>query len=52
VLADWTMPLGGLHWVTPPGGPRPARVQALADFVAARLARRNRPGVDESGSRG
>ncbi|HEX7759793.1 MAG TPA: LysR family transcriptional regulator [Caulobacteraceae bacterium] len=37
VLTDWSWPLGGLHFVTPPGGPRPARIAALADFLAQRL---------------
>lgn len=37
VLQDWDWPVGGLHFVTPPGGPRPARIAALADFLARRL---------------
>jgi len=37
VLQGWDWPLGGLHFVTPPGGPRPARITALADFLARRL---------------
>ncbi len=41
VMPDWHMPLAGLHLVTPPGGPRPARVEALADFLAKRLSRQS-----------
>lgn len=42
VMPDWSLPLGGLYLVTPPGGPRPARVGALVDFLARRLARPER----------
>lgn len=38
VMTDWTIPSGALHWVTPPGGPHPARLDALADFLGERLA--------------
>ena len=38
VLYDWLTPQGSLYLVTPPGGPRPARVEALADFLSRRLA--------------
>ncbi|PNG27441.1 LysR family transcriptional regulator [Methylocella silvestris] len=40
VLADWLTPQGSLFLVTPPGGPRPARVELLGDFLAEQLARR------------
>ncbi len=39
VLPDWSLGTSGLHWVTPPGGPKPARVEVLAEFFAKELAR-------------
>jgi DNA-binding transcriptional LysR family regulator len=39
VMSDWHPPPVALHLVMPPGGPRPARVDALAEFLARRLAR-------------
>ena len=39
ILADWQMPQSGLHFVTPSAGPRPARVDVLADFLARRLSK-------------
>ena len=41
LLPDWALPASAVHWLTPPGGPRPKRVEALAGFFAARLARRD-----------
>jgi DNA-binding transcriptional LysR family regulator len=40
VLPDWSLGTSGLHWVTPPGGPKPVRVEVLAEFLAKELARR------------
>jgi DNA-binding transcriptional LysR family regulator len=39
ILKGWKQPEGALHLVTPPGGPRPARVEVLADFLAKHFAR-------------
>ena len=39
ILTDWHLPPSGLNFVTPPGGPRPARVEALAGFLTKRLSR-------------
>lgn len=41
VLTDWLTPQGSLYLVTPPGGPRPARVEALARFLSQRLSVRS-----------
>jgi DNA-binding transcriptional LysR family regulator len=37
-MTDWSMPPIALNIVTPPGGPRPARVAAVIEFLARRLA--------------
>ena len=43
LLPDWSFPLGAIYWVTPPGGPRPKRVQVLGDFLFEKLSlNRNR----------
>jgi len=38
ILKDWKQREGAVHLVTPPGGPRPARVEVLADFLAKHFA--------------
>jgi len=37
VMPEWSAPPIALHLVMPPGGPRPARVEAIAQFLAQRL---------------
>ena len=41
ILKDWKQTEGAVHLVTPPGGPRPARVEVLADFLVSHLQRRS-----------
>src|ERR1700730_17176924 len=38
ILKDWKQTEGSVHLVTPPGGPRPARVEVLAEFLAKHFA--------------
>jgi DNA-binding transcriptional LysR family regulator len=40
ILPDWHTLASSLYLLMPPGRPRPARVQVLADFLAERLSRR------------
>jgi DNA-binding transcriptional LysR family regulator len=39
ILKGWKQPEGAVHLVTPPGGPRPARVEVLADFLSRHFAK-------------
>jgi len=39
ILKGWTQAEGAMHLVMPPGGPRPARVEVLADFLVRELAK-------------
>jgi DNA-binding transcriptional LysR family regulator len=39
LMPDWSLPAGAVYWVTPPGGPRPKRVEVLAEFLVRTLAR-------------
>jgi DNA-binding transcriptional LysR family regulator len=43
ILGDWLIPQAALHFVTPSAGPRPARIDALADFLASRLSKPSWP---------
>jgi DNA-binding transcriptional LysR family regulator len=38
LLPDWSLPLGAVYWVTPPGEPQPKRVEVLADFLMKKLS--------------
>lgn len=44
ILKGWKQPEGAAHLVMPPGGPRPARVEALIEFLATRLGRPRQSG--------
>src|SRR5881227_57434 len=39
ILKDWKQTEGAVHLVTPPGGPRPARVEVLAEFLTMQFAK-------------
>jgi len=39
ILNGWKQTEGAVHLVMPPGGPRPARVEALADFLTKHFAK-------------
>ncbi len=38
ILTDWTLPKGAIYFVTPSARARPAKVEALADFLTERLS--------------
>jgi DNA-binding transcriptional LysR family regulator len=38
ILTDWTLPKGGLYFVTPSARSRPAKVEVLLDFFVERLS--------------
>ena len=38
ILKGWKQKEGAVHLVMPPGGPRPARVEVLANFLTEQLA--------------
>jgi len=42
ILDGWKQAEGAVHLVTPSGGPRPARVEALADFLTRHFAKPKR----------
>ena len=39
ILKGWKQPEGAVHLVTPPGGPRPARVEVLAEYLTKQFAK-------------
>jgi DNA-binding transcriptional LysR family regulator len=39
ILKGWKQTEASVHLVTPPGGPRPARVEVLAEFLARNLSK-------------
>jgi DNA-binding transcriptional LysR family regulator len=39
ILKGWNQPEGAVHLVTPPGGPRPARVEVLANFLTKHFSK-------------
>jgi DNA-binding transcriptional LysR family regulator len=46
LLPDWSLPLGAVYWVMPPGGPRPKRVEVLGDFLFGKLSRHLKRGAE------
>lgn len=42
ILKGWKQAEGAVHLVTPPGGPRPARVEVLGDFLTGHFAKGKR----------
>lgn len=38
LLPEWTLPGGGLYFITPPSRVRPARIDALSNFLAEKLS--------------
>ena len=40
VMTDWWQVPSGVYVVTPPGGPRPARVTALIAFLTEKLSKK------------
>ena len=41
LLPEWSPPEAAVYWLTPPGGPKPQRVTAFADFLGQRLSRKS-----------
>ena len=39
ILKGWKQPEAAVHLVTPPGGPRPARVEVLAEFLTRQFSK-------------
>jgi DNA-binding transcriptional LysR family regulator len=49
LLPDWSLASGAVYWVTPPGGPRPKRVEILGDFLFAKLSGHTKRGTRAAG---
>src|SRR3546814_4903419 len=47
ILEEWLPPPMSLHLLTPPGDPRPVRVELLADFLAGRFRARSEEHTSE-----
>src|SRR5204863_1787069 len=47
-LKGWKQTEGAVHLVTPPGGPRPARVEVLAEFLTKQFAKGKKRSWPES----
>jgi len=45
LLPDWSLSSGAVFWVTPPGGPRPKRVEVLGDFLFGKLSGHTKRGA-------
>jgi DNA-binding transcriptional LysR family regulator len=45
ILKGWKQPEGAVHLVMPPGGPRPARVEVLAEFLTTQFAKGKKKGA-------
>jgi len=45
LLPDWSLPLGAVYWVMPPGGPRPKRIEVLGDFLFAKMSHHRKDGA-------
>jgi DNA-binding transcriptional LysR family regulator len=52
LLPDWSLSLGAVYWVMPPGGPRPKRVEVLGDFLFEKLSRLTKRGAHERAGAG
>jgi DNA-binding transcriptional LysR family regulator len=51
LLADWSIPLGAVYWVTPPQEPLPKRVAVLGEFLVEKFAGRGfgeRPEISDN----
>jgi DNA-binding transcriptional LysR family regulator len=45
ILKGWKQAEGAVHLVTPPGGPRPARVEVLAEFLTKQFSKGKKRGA-------